>query len=333
MHYLITGGAGFLGSHLTDRLLADGARVTVLDDFSFGRRSNLAVARGYAGFRCVAGSAADAARVGRLVREADAVVHLAAAVGVERVSRRPLPSLLGNLAASLAVLRACSRHDRPVLLASTSEVYGVEAVAARELDAVRLGPTQDPRWGYACAKALDEWLALAHAQERGLPVRIVRFFNVAGPRQRRTRGAVLPRLAWQAVHGMPLTVHGDGRQTRSFCHVRDAIEGVVRLLHSAAAAGQVVNVGSEQEVTILRLAERVRTLAAADVPIASVPRGQVCGRAADVQRRVPDLTRLSELTGFRPATPLDVLVCDVLEEQRARRQPASAAAGAVELGG
>ncbi|MEZ5965581.1 MAG: NAD-dependent epimerase/dehydratase family protein [Planctomycetota bacterium] len=318
MHYLITGGAGFLGSHLGERLLASGDRVTVLDDLSFGRRRNLAAVEGHAAFRCEVGSVRDRRRVDALVREADAVVHLAAVLGVERVSSRPLPSLLGNLEGSLAVLRAASRHGRPLMLASSSEVYGAAAAAACEDDAVRLGATTDPRWGYACAKAMDEWLAFAYAAERRLPVRVVRFFNVAGPRQRAERGAVVPRFVRQALRALPLTVHGDGQQTRSFCHVRDAVEALSRLLRTDAAVGQVVNVGSDAEVTILHLAETVRMLVGVDVPIAFVPRREALGRIADVARRVPDLRKLRELTGFLPSTPLAAIVGDVVAAMRRR---------------
>lgn len=321
MHYLITGGAGFIGSHLTERLLADGHRVTVLDDFSFGRRRNLQAVHRHASLRCEVGSVRDRKRVMSLVASADAVVHLAAVLGVERISARPLPSLLGNLEGSLAVLRAAGRHGRPLLLASTSEVYGSHADAATEAAAVRLGPTQDARWGYACAKAMDEWLALAYAAERALPVRIVRFFNVAGPRQRSQRGAVLPRFVRQALRGEALTVHGDGRQTRCFCHVRDAVEALVRLLHCDAALRQVVNLGSEFEVTIRDLAERVRVAAGAEVPITFVPRAEAPGRAADVERRVPDLGTLAALIGYVPSTPLDVIVGDVVAAMRRSLRP------------
>jgi UDP-glucose 4-epimerase len=312
MHYLITGGAGFIGSHLSERLATMGARVTVLDDLSFGRRRNLHAAERHAGFRCVVGSVTDSALLRRLAADADAIVHLAAVIGVERVSRRPLPSLLGNLAGTLGVLRVAARRQLPVLLASSSEVYGQRAECAREDDAVCLGPTQDARWGYAGAKAMEEWLAFAYAQGRDLPVRIVRFFNVAGPRQRQARGAVIPRLVWQAVHGRPLRVHGDGQQTRCFCHVSDAVECLVRLLWTERARGEVVNVGSTQEVSILQLAERVRTLAGVDVPITFLPRAQAHGRGADVQRRLPDLGKLRALVEYEPSTPLDTIVRDVL---------------------
>jgi len=326
MHYLITGGAGFIGSHLVERLSRDGHRVTVLDDLSFGRRRNLAGVSGRGGLQVVVGSARDRRLVTALLAEADAVVHLAAVIGVERVSARPLPALLGNLEASLAVLRAAARHGRPVLLASSSEVYGGQARGAAEDAPVRLGPTHDPRWGYACAKAMDEWLALAYAAEKALPVRIVRFFNVAGPRQRPARGAVLPRFARQALRGQPITVHGDGSQTRCFCHVRDAVEALVRLLGCERAAGQVVNVGSDAEVTILQLAERVREAAGSAAEIVFVPRDLAPGRRADVDCRVPDLEKLRSLTGYVPATPLAAVIADVIAALRAGL-PAPAAAG------
>lgn len=325
MHYLITGGAGFIGSHLADRLLRDGDRVTVFDDFSFGRRRNLAAARAHPEFACVQGSVRDRKLIAAHVARADVVVHLAAAIGVERVSARPLPSLLGNVEGSLAVLRAAARHERPVLMASSSEVYGPSARAVSEHAPVQLGPTQDARWGYAGAKAMDEWLALAYAQERALPVRIVRFFNIAGPRQRSERGAVLPRFVRQALRGEPLTVHGDGQHTRCFCHVHDAVDALARLLRCEAAAGEVVNVGSDHEVTILHLAQRVLALTQSSASIAFVPRTAARGRTADVIARVPDLTKLKNLTGVVPHTPLDAIVANVVQAMRATRRRAARA--------
>jgi UDP-glucose 4-epimerase len=318
MHYLITGGAGCIGSHLTERLLTAGARVTVLDDLSFGRRGNLAAVAGHPHFRFVRGSAASPRVVRPLVASVDSVVHLAATVGVTRVSEHALPSLLGNLGAGLTVLDAAARASRPVLLASSSEVYGMEARGARETDPVVLGPTQDPRWGYAAAKALDEWLALAHARERGLEVRIVRFFNVTGPRQRADGGSVLPRFVRQALRGKPLTVHGNGQQTRCFCHVRDAVRAVHELLLEPRARGEVVNIGSDREVSILALAQRVLAATGARAELALIPALEAEGRANDVRARVPDLTRLRDLIDFVPQFDLDHIIADVVNEQRAR---------------
>lgn len=317
MHYLITGGAGFLGSHLTERLLSSGAQVTVLDDLSFGRRSNLAAVAGHRAFRLVVGSASKPRVVRPLVAAVDRVVHLAATVGVTRVTTRALPSLLGNLGSGLTVLDAAARAGKPVLLASSSEVYGPMARDAVETDPVVLGPTQDPRWGYAAAKALDEWLAFAHARERGLEVRIVRFFNVAGPRQRAAGGSVLPRLVRQALRGQPLTVHGNGQQTRCFCHVRDAVRAVHALLDNPRARGEVVNIGSDREVSILGLAELVRAAVGSPAPIVHLPMLEVEGRALDVRHRAPDLARLRDLAGFVPRTDLAAIVDDVVAEQRA----------------
>lgn len=314
MHYLITGGAGFIGSHLTERLLRDGARVTVFDDMSTGRVANLAGVAGHPRLQVQVASVRSPRKVRAAVAAADAVVHFAAAVGVDLVTRRPLRALLTNVEGSLNVLRAAADRRRPILLASSSELYGTGGDRpSREEDPVRLGPTAEPRWGYAAAKALDEWLALAHAQETGLDVRVVRFFNVAGPRQRGRYGMVLPRFARRALLSRPLRVHGDGTQTRCFCHVRDAVEAVTRLLAHPAAAGAVVNVGSDREISVRELAERVSAMAGTAAPIR-----HVAARTDDVRRRVPDLRRLVELTGFQPSTGLDELVADALEDQRQR---------------
>ncbi len=314
MHYLITGGAGFIGSHLTERLLSEGARVTVFDDLSTGRRQNLRAVADHPALAVHVASVRSARQVRAAMGSVHAVIHLAAAVGVDLVTQRPLQALLTNVEGSLHVLRAATDRGCPVLLASSSELYGTSTDRpSREGDPLRLGPTQEPRWGYAAAKALDEWLALAHAQERGLDVRIVRFFNVAGPRQRGRYGMVLPRFARRALLGKPLRVHGDGSQTRCFCHVRDAVEAVHRLLRAPAAAGAVVNIGSDGEISVRDLAERVSALAGTGAPIR-----HVAARADDVRRRVPDLRRLEALTGFRPATGLDELVQDVLADQRLR---------------
>ena len=307
---LVTGGAGFLGSHLAERLLADGDEVLVLDDLSTGRRTNLDGIP----VELHEGTALDPATVAPLVARADLVVHLAAAVGVRLIVERPVHTIVTNVEATRVVLDAAAGRGTPVLLASTSEVYGKsDAVPFREDADVSLGPTTQARWSYGCSKALDEWMALAYARERGLPVTVARFFNVVGPRQTGRYGMVLPTFARQALRGAPITVHGDGRQTRCFCHVRDAVEAVVRLSGTEAARGEVVNVGSDEEVSILALAERVRSAAASPSELVHVPYDEAYAEDfEDMRRRVPDLRKLELLTGFRPRTPLDAAVRDVL---------------------
>jgi UDP-glucose 4-epimerase len=319
MRVLVTGGAGFLGSHLSERLAARGDLVVALDDLSTGRRENLGAIPG----ALALGSVLDAELVERLVAECDLVVHLAAVVGVRRVVARPGETLEVNVRGTELVLSAAARRGTPVVLASSSEVYGDRArVPFREDDDVVLGPPDSPRWSYACSKAVGEWRALAWHREAGLPVVVVRFFNVVGPRQVGDHGMVLPRLAAQAARGEPLTVHGDGLQTRCFCHVEDAVEAVVRLADAARAPhvrGRVFNVGAEREVTIRALAARVRALSGADVPIEHVPHEAVFGpRFTDPRRRVPDLARLERAIGFRPGDGLDRAAQEALTEARAR---------------
>ncbi|MEM7309216.1 MAG: NAD-dependent epimerase/dehydratase family protein [Planctomycetota bacterium] len=315
---LVTGGAGFLGSHLAERLLAEGVRVLALDDLSTGVRANVAALEERPDFELTVASAMDAEVVERLVGQVDGVVHLAAAVGVKRIVDRPVSTIVTNVEATRVVLEAAAERGVPVLLASTSEVYGKsDAVPFREDADVSLGATTRSRWSYACSKALDEWLALAYRRERGVPVRICRFFNVVGPRQVGRYGMVLPSFARQALRGEPLTVYGDGRQSRCFAHVHDVVDAVVRLLRCPAAEGEVVNVGSDVETTILALAERVRDAAGSSAEIMLVPYEEAYAEGfEDMRRRVPDLSKLRELVGFEPRTSLDEIVADVLASQR-----------------
>jgi UDP-glucose 4-epimerase len=318
MRYLITGGAGFIGSHLTETLLAAGAGAIVLDDLSGGSRANLAAVEAHPGLRIVIGDAASPAAVGRLLRECDAVLHLAAAVGVQRTLRAPLAMLDSNVLATRTVLAAAAEQGKKVLLVSSSEVYGRGArVPFAEDDELVLGPTGRPRGAYGCAKALGEWWAAAHAAESGLPVVIARLFNTVGPRQSGRHGMVLPRFVRQALRGEPITVYGDGRQTRCFAHVRDVVDALLRLLAEPRAVGAVCNVGSDHEVSIRELAEAVRAAAGSAAPIVHVPYARVHPSLDDVPRRVPSLARLMSLTGSKPATPLARIVADVVAAHRA----------------
>jgi UDP-glucose 4-epimerase len=312
MRVLITGGAGFIGSHLGERLLARGDVVSVLDDLSTGRRVNIHHLEGRPGFRFQEGSATDRETVARLVMESDAVVHLAAAVGVRLIVERPVHTIRTNVAATEVVLEAAAHHGRRVLLASTSEVYGKSAqVPFREDDDLHLGPTTRSRWAYACSKALDEWLAFAYRQEHGLSVVVARLFNTVGPRQVGRYGMVLPTFVSQALRGDPLTVYGDGAQTRCFAHVADVARALELLLHTPSIDGVAVNVGSDREITIRALADLVKARTKSSSPIHLVPYDQAYSAGfEDMPRRVPDVTRLVQLIGYRPDTSLERIVDD-----------------------
>ena len=320
MRVLVTGGAGFIGSHLTERLLARGDEVVVLDDLSTGAKENLAAVAGRRGFTLRIGSALDAAAVEAAIARCDAVVHLAAAVGVRLIVERPVHTIETNVNGTAVVLAAAAKRGTKLLLASTSEVYGKGAkVPFREDDDLTLGPTVHSRWSYACSKALDEWLAFAWWRESKLPVVVARLFNTVGPRQTGRYGMVLPNFAAQALKGEPITVFGSGAQSRCFGHVADAVEALVRLIDAPAAVGEVVNVGSDEEVTIEELAQRVKSAAKSTSPITHVAYADAYAAGfEDMQRRVPDLAKLERLTGFRARTKLAQTIEDVLADQRGR---------------
>lgn len=316
MRVLVTGAAGFIGSHLVDRLLGSEHTVVGLDDLSTGDPENLAHLAGRGDFVLHVGDAREPTVVDPLMADTDAVVHLAAAVGVRLIVERPVRTIETNVRATEVVLAAAARHGTKTLLASTSEVYGKSnRPRFAEDDDVWLGSTTRSRWSYACSKGLGEWLALAHHAESGLPVVVARLFNTVGPRQSDRHGMVLPTFVAQARAGRPLTVYGDGRQVRCFAHVRDTVEALARLLDRDAAVGEVVNVGNDEEVTIIELAELVRERSGSASPIALVPYAEAFGPGfEDMQRRVPDLRKLERLTGFRPRTSLAEIVRSVLED-------------------
>jgi UDP-glucose 4-epimerase len=251
MKVLVTGGAGFIGSHLAEALVRRGDSVVALDDLSTGRRENVAAIESSGFFRFVEGSCLDPRNVDRLVGESDLVVHLAAAVGVRLIVERPVHTIETNVRATEIVLEAAARRGKPTLIASTSEVYGKSSkVPFLEEDDISLGPTSRSRWAYACSKALDEWLALAYVAERNAEVVIIRFFNTVGPRQTGRYGMVLPNFARQALLGEPITVYGDGCQSRCFGHVKDAVEALLRLAATPSARGRVFNVGNDEGVAV-----------------------------------------------------------------------------------
>jgi UDP-glucose 4-epimerase len=320
MKVFITGGAGFIGSHLAERLLARGDRVLVLDDLSTGTMDNIAHLVGRTGFEYRIGSALDQPLVTECVDRCDVTVHLAAAVGVRLIVERPVHTIETNIGATECVLEAAAKKQKLAFIASTSEVYGKsEKLPFSEGDDLRLGATSNSRWAYACSKALDEWLALAFHREKGVPVIIARFFNTVGPRQTGRYGMVLPSFAAQALAGEPITVYGTGTQSRCFGHVNDAIEATIRLLQTPAAVGQVFNIGHDEEVTIHRLAEMVREEARSSSEIVLVPYNEAYAEGfEDMQRRVPDVRKLEQAVGFRPRTPLRTIIADVVADQKAR---------------
>lgn len=320
MRYLVTGGAGFIGSHLVDALLADGHEAVVLDDCSTGSLANLAQHRAEPRLTIVHGSVCDELAVDEACRGCDRIIHLAAAVGVRRILERQVASIVTNVRGTEVVLRAAEVHGRaPVFIASTSEAYGKQdRVPFNEDDDCVLGASRLQRWSYAASKLIDEFLALAWHRERGLPVVVGRFFNVAGPRQSGAYGMVLPRFCAAAAAGKPLDVHGDGQQTRTFCHVADAVAAVRRLVDTPAAVGEVVNIGGAEEVSILALAHRVLALAGSRAEVRLIPYHSAYpgGGFEDMRRRLPALAKIARLTGWTPERGLDELIRDCLATAR-----------------
>lgn len=303
---LVTGGAGFIGSHLVDALVERGSEVTVLDDLSTGRTENLAAQEGQNDFRLIRASVLDPELVDRLVGDHDVVYHLAAVVGVKNVVRDPLSAILVNVRGTENVLAAAYRHGAAVVIASTSEIYGKSVTAPFREDADRvLGPTSVHRWSYSTGKAIDEHLAFAY-REKGLAVSIVRYFNAYGPRiDERGYGSVIARFAAQALSGEPITVHGDGQQTRCFTYVTDTVRGTLLAGEVPGAAGAAFNIGARDEVTIERTAELVKDIVASTSEIVHVSYESHYGPGfEDTRRRVPDVSRAAEVLGFRAETPL-----------------------------
>jgi UDP-glucose 4-epimerase len=320
---LVTGGAGFIGSHLTESLLSRGDRVRVIDDESTGSIQNLAAVLGDPRLEYVKGSVGDRELVRRTVESVDEVYHLAAAVGVALIARRPIHTIEANIYPTEILLDELQRrHEQgrrvKLFLASTSEVYGKNPKPRwTEEDDLVFGPTSRPRWSYGVSKAIDEFLALAYASERGLPVVVGRFFNVVGPRQTGAYGMVLPRFVDAALAGGPLVVHDDGRQQRCFAHVADVIRAVLGLMAVEAALGGVFNIGSDQPVTILELAQRVIAAVGPGIAVEFQSYAQAYSENfEDCRRRVPDLTRIRRLLDFRPQFDLDQVIREVIAWKR-----------------
>ena len=319
MHILVTGGAGFIGSHLSERLIRDGHTVTVLDDLSTGQMSNLSALTDQPSFDFVEGSILDRALVAKLVKPAEVVFHLAAAVGVKLIMDEPSRSILTNVAGTENVLDAALQNKAHTFIASSSEVYGkTTKFPFCEDDDLTIGATKNLRWSYACAKTLDEFLALAHARESDLPVTVLRFFNTTGPRQTGRYGMVLPNFVKSAIEGAPLMVHGNGNQSRCFGHVADVVEAMCRLMETPEARGEVFNIGTDQEVTIHGLAKQVIDAVGSSSEIQFIPYDHVYPEGfEDMLRRLPDVSKLDRVTGFRPRLTLRQIIDDILTEMRA----------------
>jgi UDP-glucose 4-epimerase len=312
---LITGGAGFIGSHLAEELLRRGSKITILDNLSTGTWTNVDHLAKDPNCRIIIASASEVPLLEHEIPKHDLVYHLASAVGVKLIVNRPLESVETIVDTTYQVLKVCSRYRRPVLLTSTSEVYGKSpAVPFQEDGDLVMGPTSARRWLYACAKALDEFLALAHYYQTSLPVYIVRLFNTVGPRQSSQYGMVLPTFIQQALEGKPLTVYGDGNQSRCFCSVRDVVRGLLQIPLSPGTEGQVINLGSQQEVRIRELAERVISLTGSRSSIELVPYNEAYGPGfEDMTRRVPDISKAERMIGWSPRLSLDEIILNIVE--------------------
>ena len=315
MRVLITGGAGFVGSHLADGLLARGDEVSVLDDLSTGSIHNIAHLKGHPRFRYTIDSVINEPLLAELIDHCDVVVHLAAAVGVKLIVEAPVRTIETNVHGTEVVLKHANKKKKLVVIASTSEVYGKSATVPFREDAdLVLGSSDKHRWAYACSKLIDEFLALAYWKERKLPVIIVRLFNTVGPRQTGQYGMVIPNFVRQALSGHPITVFGDGNQSRSFTYVGDVVRAVIALIDEPGAVGQVFNIGNGQEISIGALAERVRTLTGSSSDIVRIPYEQAYEQGfEDMPRRVPDISKIRALVGYEPTVGLDEILARVIE--------------------
>ena len=321
MRYLITGGAGFIGSHLTDRLIDAGHHVHAYDNLSTGNRANVEQWADHEQFTLTVGNVLDEQTLEQCVEACDRIVHLAAAVGVKRIMETPVETIQTNVGGTENVLELARAHDKKTLIASTSEIYGKAMQKDSSLDALSeegdwtLGATSKRRWAYACSKAMDEFLAKAYYDEYDLPVICVRFFNTVGPRQSSRYGMVIPNFVQRALADEPIQVHGDGTQTRCFTHVNDAIRAVMGLLETPEAEGEIFNVGQRDEISIKELAERVRNLSGSSSKITYIPYEDVYGPGfEDMKRRTPDISKLQSTIDFTPKFSLDDILQDVIEE-------------------
>ena len=319
MKALITGGAGFIGSHLAERLLEDGHEVMVLDNLSTGSIDNITHLKGRSGFSYTIESVTNESLLAELIDGSDVVFHLAAAVGVKLIVEQPVHTIETNVHGTEVVLKHANKKKKLVFIASTSEVYGKSTdVPFREAADLVLGPSAKHRWAYACSKLIDEFLALAYWKEKKLPVIIVRLFNTVGPRQTGQYGMVVPTFVRQALDGQPITVFGDGTQQRSFTYVGDVVEALVRLAADKRAIGEVFNIGNMGEITIADLAARVKAMTGSCSPIHYIPYDQAYEEGfEDMPRRVPDISKIREFVGYEPKVQLDEILRTVIEHMRA----------------
>lgn len=315
MRVLITGGAGFIGSHLADMCIQRGYRVCVLDDFSSGSLSNISHLVAHPRFSHTVGSIEDEELVGKLMDGCDEIYHVAAAVGMRLTVHEPLRTLAANVRGTETVLAQAAKRHKRVLFTSTSEIYGVnEHKPSRESDHMVMG-TMKSRWAYACSKAIDEFFALAYYQERKLPIIVVRLFNTVGPRQTGRYGMVIPTFVKQALRGEPLTVHGTGMQTRCFAAVGEVVRGMIALMREPRAVGDVFNIGSNEEVSILELAQRVKTLTGSRSEITFMSHDVAYEKGfEEVMRRVPDISKINNLVGYAPKKTLDEILLGVIDQ-------------------
>lgn len=315
MNVLITGGAGFIGSHLAERLLARGEDVRVIDNLSTGSRKNIQHLEGVPGFDCVFDTITDQRLMQSLMADADLVYHLAAAVGVRLIVESPTQAMETNIRGTEVVLEIAAKQKKRVLITSTSEVYGKrDCVPFREDDDLVLGPPEKGRWSYACSKLIDEFLAVAFWKEKGLPTVIARLFNVVGPRQTGRYGMVIPSLVKQALRGDDMTVFGDGTQCRCFTHVSDAVGALIALAENPEANGEVYNVGSTEEISILQLACKIKAMAASSSEIVLIPYEKAYKDGfEDMMRRVPDLGKIEQAIGYRPSMNLEEILVSTIK--------------------
>lgn len=325
MNILITGGAGFIGSHLAELLLQDAKnQLTIVDNLVTGKFTNIEHLTHNPNYRLIVGSVTDGTLMEPLIAESQHIYHLGAGVGVRRIIEQPVETIETNILGTESVLKLAAKYHKKVLIASTSEVYGKNnKTPFREEDDSVFGATTKSRWSYACSKAIDEFLALAYHKEKGLPVVICRFFNTVGPRQTGRYGMVIPNLVQQALRGEPLTVYGDGTQSRCFTHVKDSIRCQQALMNEPRAVGEIFNLGSNQEVSIKQLAERIISMTGSPSEIRYIPYEQAYEAGfEDMQRRVPDTTKLRNFLGFAPDTDLDSILNDVIAYFRRNRDAA-----------
>jgi nucleoside-diphosphate-sugar epimerase len=318
MRALITGGAGFVGSHLADRLLGDGHEVFIIDNLSTGSMDNIVHLKQHPKFHYTIDDVTNEGVLAELIDQADVVFHLAAAVGVKLIVEAPVHTIETNVHGTEVVLKHANKKKKLVVIASTSEVYGKSADVPFSEDAdLVMGPTSKHRWAYACSKAIDEFLALAYWKEKKLPVIIVRLFNTVGPRQTGQYGMVIPNFVRQAMAGQPITVYGDGTQSRSFTYVGDVVSALVALVGEPRAVGQVFNIGNPDEITIAKLAEKIRTMTGSASRIVCIPYDQAYEAGfEDMPRRVPDISKIQSLVGFTPTVQLDEILGSIIEHFR-----------------